>query len=92
MNIDTQTISEVLEVLGRAAREGELVLLPGAGPRLLGANRLLVEAAGALDRPPEGGWPGSGTVAQRRAEAHLNMINEDALAWLTRAAREGAAK
>lgn len=87
--IDTEALSEVLEVLGRAALAGELVLVPEAGPREHGAKRLLVEAVGALDRPPEGGWPGSGTVSQRRAEAHLKMINGDAFAWLTRAAREG---
>lgn len=87
--IDTQTLSEVLEVLGQALRDGELVLATGAGPRERGATRLLIEAVGHLNNPPEGGWPGQGTVSERRAEAHLKMINEDALAWLTRAAREG---
>lgn len=87
--MDTETISEVLEVLGRALHRGELVLAPAAGPREAGAARLLVEAVGQLDAPPGDGWTGSGTPSQRRAEAHLKMINEDALAWLTRAAREG---
>ncbi len=89
--IEPHTISEVLEVIGRALHRGELVLTPAAGPREYGAARLLTEACGQLDNPPEGEWPSElgDNPAARRTEAHLRMFNEDALAWLTKAAREG---
>lgn len=78
-----ETVSEMLEILGRGA-DPEWEKLTGYTKRERGVLRLLGEATARLDSPPAGGWPGTGTVAQRRVAAHLAMFTAEALAKATR--------
>lgn len=84
MSYDREALSEALEIIGRSAMRSPGLVVADPDPRVQGGLILLASAALFLDSPPDGGWPGEGTAASRRADAHLKFLETDAEAAFAR--------